>query len=302
MSYANMDGVPTQTEGVSGVLAADWNTYVRDNFDALKFGHLRVADDSARNALNVAEGTMVYQLDNQKVWVYSGSAWVEIHDLDNVGGIASTNPGHLTLTTVQKNALTGITTGTMVYDSTLGLFQVWDGSAWVLDFEQLIMQNDALSIAAGATYDVSWASTGARFGRVVFSLGSNVSGGGPAGTVSFNFLNTSGSPLTAAAYTTNWMYLGGATHSGNTLAGQTKVDIRTGSLTNTKRTRFEINVDGESTSSSTYPVMRVMEQVGHEHYLITSAYVAGSTPVGGIRITNNASFATVTGSVRVYVS
>lgn len=34
-------------------------------------------------------------------------------------------------TTAQKNALTGVATGTMVYDSTLGVFQSYTGSAWV---------------------------------------------------------------------------------------------------------------------------------------------------------------------------
>lgn len=33
-------------------------------------------------------------------------------------------------TTAQKNALVGVTTGTMVYDSTLGLLQMWNGSSW----------------------------------------------------------------------------------------------------------------------------------------------------------------------------
>lgn len=83
MSYANMNNVPTQTDGVSGVLAADWNTYVRDNFDNIKYGHIVVANDAAKTALgSVAEGTMVYQSDNNKIFVYSGSAWIEISDLD----------------------------------------------------------------------------------------------------------------------------------------------------------------------------------------------------------------------------
>lgn len=47
---------------------------------------------------------------------------------DNVTALA---PGHQVLTTTQKNALTGVTTGTMVYDSTLGQSQVYTGTAWV---------------------------------------------------------------------------------------------------------------------------------------------------------------------------
>lgn len=55
--------------------------------------------------------------------------------LDNTivaSDISSSYPGHQVLTTTQKNALTGVTTGTMVYDSGLGLFQYWNGSAWVV--------------------------------------------------------------------------------------------------------------------------------------------------------------------------
>ncbi len=40
-------------------------------------------------------------------------------------------PGHQVLTTTQKNALTGVTDGTMVYDSTLSRVDVWNGTAWV---------------------------------------------------------------------------------------------------------------------------------------------------------------------------
>lgn len=97
MSYANMDSVPTQTSGVSEVLASDWNTYVRDNFDAIKFGHVVVANDAAKSALTVAEGTMVYQSDNNKVFVYSGSAWVEVNNLSNAGALETTVAGQLGL-------------------------------------------------------------------------------------------------------------------------------------------------------------------------------------------------------------
>jgi hypothetical protein len=34
-------------------------------------------------------------------------------------------------TTAQKTALTGVSTGTVIYDSTLATVQVWNGSAWV---------------------------------------------------------------------------------------------------------------------------------------------------------------------------
>lgn len=83
MTYANMDGVPTQTAGTSELLASDWNTYVRDNFDDIKFGH--VVCTSSTRPTGIAEGTMIYETDTNKVLVYNGSAWVEVHDLDTSG-------------------------------------------------------------------------------------------------------------------------------------------------------------------------------------------------------------------------
>ena len=114
MSYANMDGVPSQTGGTSELLAADWNTYVRDNFDSIKFGHVTVADDSAKSALSVAEGTMVYQLDNQKVFVYSGSSWVEVSDLDSTDGVSATAQTKLDNVGLVHIATVTATSGTTV--------------------------------------------------------------------------------------------------------------------------------------------------------------------------------------------
>jgi len=75
LSYANLDNVPTFIAGASRLLASDWNTYVRDNFDSLKRGHISVADSAARTALSVAAGTVVYQEDDKVLWVFDGSAW-----------------------------------------------------------------------------------------------------------------------------------------------------------------------------------------------------------------------------------
>jgi hypothetical protein len=69
------------------------------------------------------------------VWqaISSGSVTLagDVTGAANANSISSTYPGHTVLTTTQKNALTGVTTGTMVYDSTLGLLQAWNGSSWV---------------------------------------------------------------------------------------------------------------------------------------------------------------------------
>lgn len=189
MTYANMGNVPTQTAGVSPLLASDWNTYVKDNFNDIKAGHI-VCTSSTRPT-GVVEGVMIYETDTNKVLVYDGSTWDEVHDLDNTanlpdGGAAlsvigngtnataartdiaagtdghvlrrsgtslgfgtigtanmdsstanTINQGHQILTTAQRNALVGVTVGTMIYCSDLygggngGAVQYWNGSAWL---------------------------------------------------------------------------------------------------------------------------------------------------------------------------
>ena len=78
MTYSNMDNVPTRTAGTSELLASDWNTYVRDNFDAIKFGHI-VCTSSTRPT-GIGEGTMIYETDTNKGLVYDGSIWKTFYD------------------------------------------------------------------------------------------------------------------------------------------------------------------------------------------------------------------------------
>lgn len=117
LTYANMDSVSSQVSGSSSVLAADWNTFVRDNFDDLKAGHV-VLDTAGRLALgSPAKGTMVFDSTLDILMVFNGGVWT-------VGSGSS-------LTSTQKSAIPSPTTGTMVYDSTLGVFQYYSGSGWV---------------------------------------------------------------------------------------------------------------------------------------------------------------------------
>lgn len=89
MTYANMDNVSSQVSGSSSVLAADWNTYVRDNFDDIKSGHVVVADATARGALGVvAAGTMVFEASTSKLWVYT-TAWIELGNFTQNTAVSS---------------------------------------------------------------------------------------------------------------------------------------------------------------------------------------------------------------------
>lgn len=121
MTYANMASVPTQTAGTSPVIAADWNTYVRDNFADLKFGHI-VCTSSTRPSTSLAEGVMIYETDTNKVLVYNGSTWIEVNDLDY-------SPGY-TVCTSSTRPSSNLFEGQMIYETDTNLIYVYDGSAW----------------------------------------------------------------------------------------------------------------------------------------------------------------------------
>jgi microcystin-dependent protein len=159
-----MDGVPTQTEGVSEILASDWNTYVRDNFDTIKHGHI-VCTSSTRPS-GVDEGTMIYESDTNLIYVYNGSSF-------------------------SQNNLTPV-----------GMLSPFAGSSapdgWLLCHGQAVSQTTyaALFALIGSTYDVTSPGAG-NFrvpdlrGRVI--AGVDNMGGSDAGRLSWqNVLGTVG--------------------------------------------------------------------------------------------------------------
>jgi microcystin-dependent protein len=112
LSYADLDGVPSQTAGVSSLLASDWNTYVRDNFDSIKFGHVVVADNTAKLAISAVEGVMVYQSDVDTLFLYTGSAWVKAIDTVSLvdSAVETAKINDLAVTTAKIDDL-AVTTG-----------------------------------------------------------------------------------------------------------------------------------------------------------------------------------------------
>ena len=86
---------------------------------------------------------------------------------DNLTAIG---PGHQVLTTSQKNALVGVVTGTMVYDSTLGLLQFWNGSAWVPATGLVFLSSwDFPTLASSIIIDNIFSSTFTNY-KIVTSL------------------------------------------------------------------------------------------------------------------------------------
>jgi hypothetical protein len=69
-------------------------------------------------------------------------------------------PGHRVATTAQKNALTGVATGTMVYDTTLGCLQVWNGTIWTFPIKRISVKvyktaNQLLSSGSNPSWNAS---------------------------------------------------------------------------------------------------------------------------------------------------
>lgn len=150
MSYGNMDNVSSQVSGSSSVLAADWNTYVRDNFDEVKAGHV-VLSSADRVALGTpVTGTMVFDSTLGVLMLWNGSAWV-------VSQASS-------LSTAQKGTLSGVPTGSIVYDSSLGYFQVYNGSAWIN------LSNSLAPSAGGSITGGGFLTGSASFSTAAFNL------------------------------------------------------------------------------------------------------------------------------------
>ena len=112
MSYSNLDNVPTQIAGTSELLASDWNTYVKDNFDALKYGHLVFADSTARNAGigSPIVGIMVFlsnESGSEVLQVYGGSGWRAAVNTPSIVDLAVTTGkiNALAVTTAKIDAL-----------------------------------------------------------------------------------------------------------------------------------------------------------------------------------------------------
>ena len=95
-----------------------------------------------------------------------------------------TDQGHRILTTAQRDALTGVATGTMIYNSTIGVLEVWDGSVWSTPFPYLYEEGTApLAVNGAATYDILWP---AGFERISIDF-EQLGGSGP--TVVWQFLD-----------------------------------------------------------------------------------------------------------------
>lgn len=157
MSYANLDNVPTQIAGTSELLASDWNVYVRDNFDALKYGHLVFADSSARNAGigSPVAGIMVFlsnESGSEVLQVYGGSGWRAAVNTPSIVDLAVTTGkiAALAVTTakIDDNAVTQV----KMADDSVGTAEIVDANVTYAKLN-----------ANAKTYDVPTSGTGVYF-------------------------------------------------------------------------------------------------------------------------------------------
>jgi hypothetical protein len=116
--------------GSAGEVLTSNGTTLAPSWEVASIGEANIATGAVTSA-KIADGTIV------------------------AGDISSTYPGHMALTTTQKNALTDVTTGTMVYDSTLGFMQVWNGTIWTFPTRRIgVRVNKTSNFGAGG--DISW--------------------------------------------------------------------------------------------------------------------------------------------------
>ena len=101
---------------------------------------------------------------------YSAQTWVDgntsyplsaarmgVIEAGLVSAASNADQGHRVMTTATRDGLSGVVTGTMIYNSTLSVLQVWNGTAWktaaqstVVPMCQMVI-TASLSIATTAT-------------------------------------------------------------------------------------------------------------------------------------------------------
>lgn len=99
------DGVTTNLELVKpedGASDGTWGPKLNTNFDTLDDnpGIATVADDAAKTALNASswEGRLVYQLDDNVVYKYTGAAWEPVGTIEQFTALVHATTDHTGIT------------------------------------------------------------------------------------------------------------------------------------------------------------------------------------------------------------
>jgi hypothetical protein len=78
-------------------------------------------------------------------------------------------------TTAQKTALTGVSTGTLIYDSTLNQLQIWNGSAWL----RFVNSSPSAYIQRTTSYSYTVSNTAITYESALYDTNSMWSAGTP---------------------------------------------------------------------------------------------------------------------------
>jgi len=143
-------------------LASDWNTYVRDNFNALRFGHLVYATSQARGQDISApvEGIMTFLTSSSAFEVFRSGAWgaaintASIVDLN----VTTDKIDNLAVTTGKINNL-AVTEG-KIADSAVTSVKIADNTIVAGDLavalQQLLVPVGTIQGFAGANAPTGW--------------------------------------------------------------------------------------------------------------------------------------------------
>lgn len=176
--------------------------------------------------------------------------------------------GYRILTTAQRDALTGLLTGTMIYNSTIGVQQVWNGTEWTTPFPYLYSTQTIALDFGTQTADINWP---AGFRNVIVET--DVVNPGTSPGLTWRFLNGA-TLLNASAYNT-WGTLLQTTY-GTTNITSTQVGFYDGGRFT--KAAFQI----PPASISTFPTFEIRNLAGNG---ITAGWYAVNVSPTGMRLT-----------------
>lgn len=235
MSYSNLDNVPTQIAGTSELLASDWNTYVKDNFDALKYGHLVFADSTARNAGigSPVVGIMVFlsnESGSEVLQVYGGSGWRAAVNTASIVDLAVTtgkiNALAVTTAKIDDNAVTQA----KMADNSVGTAEIVDANVTYAKLAADVKTFDVPTSGTGVYFTSSGDFTAASLSTASAQNPIVISAASSAITLSLpNNIGTEGATITVCQTGTGAVTISPKTGSEATINGSTSIAYLLGS-------------------------------------------------------------------------
>lgn len=234
MPYSALIGIPSQTPGVSPVLADDWNDYVKDNFELLRYGHLVFADAAARNAgvSDSPTGMMVYLVDSGALSVLGASGWREAVNTASIEALAVTTAkiAALAVTTakIDDNAVTeakiasNAVTQAKMADNSVGTAEIVDANVTYAKLAADVKTFDVPTSGTGVYFTSSGDFTAASLSTASAQNPVVVSAASSAVTLSLpNNIGSEGATITVCQTGTGTVTISPKSGSAATINGST---------------------------------------------------------------------------------